>query len=268
MTEISAEEVRKIVRQVLAELGHGVRAATEPKQEAPPRRPDGPRTLIVFHAGVRKLDLALDQIAAIEQSSGRAAVFTGPSARAWVCGADVREQAGTRCILDNVRPDALDKVLARADILVLPTLCYQVAAKATRLIGDDTESRIVLTALLHGKKVLAVRDGFLFCEYLANERLRAEIDGTLRKLEEFGVVLCKTEELHAAFLRITAGDATGSESESLQTQAEKPRLLTGKMVMTAVDNKEEVVRVAKGAIVTPLARDLVREYGLRIIEDA
>ena len=137
------DTIRKIVRDVLAAEAQRPEAASRPAASKgyQPRR--GPTVLNVFHAGVRRLEEALKQVQLIEEMAGRSSVYTVESARAWVCGGDVREGAGVKCILDTVKPTGLDKVLQRADVLVLPTFCLQTAAKVAGLICDDQGSKLV-----------------------------------------------------------------------------------------------------------------------------
>ena len=107
----------------------------------------------------------------------------------------MREQGGSPCILDTVKPEGLEKVLARADVLVLPTFCFQVASRVAHLLADDPDSRLVFSALVQGKRVLAANDGFMVFETLANPALKTEIAGVLKKLEGFGVVFCPTQRI-------------------------------------------------------------------------
>ncbi len=269
MSTIDVEDVKKIVRDVLGELRGSEPVKTERKLSQPEVK--GPRVLILFHAGVRKLDDALEQTRIIEEAAGKSGVFTGESARQWVCGADVKERAGAQCILDTVRPDGLEKVLERADVLVLPTLCLRVAAKVANLTCDDEESMILFRALLMGKKILASNDGFLICDILANDNIREEIDRILNKLEGFGITFCETGQLSRVFTQIIASGETKvveTPSETTPEQEETPgyRLITAKIVNAAVDNKENTIRLASGGKVTPLARDLAGEYEIRIVE--
>ena len=141
-----------------SETGPGSPRGIEREGQGPGTVPFAPRSpgLIVFQAGVRRLEEALKQLPALEAPAGWSGVYTVPAVRSRVCGADVREfSSGTPCILDTVKPEGLEKVLARADVLVLPTLCLMVASKVAHLMCDDPESRLVFSALLQGKQVLA-----------------------------------------------------------------------------------------------------------------
>jgi hypothetical protein len=272
--DMDRDAVRKIVRDVLAAEAQRPQEASRPAASKgnQPRR--GPTVLNMFHGGVRKLEEALKQVQLIEDMAGRSSVYTVESARAWVCGGDVREGTGVKCILDTVKPGGLEKVLQRADVLILPTFCLQTAAKVAGLICDDQGSKLVLTALLQGKPILAANDGFLICDILVNLKLKEEIQRILSKLEGFGMVFCPTDQLGSAFRRmLEQADKPPEPSEgrpaapaAQKDGASAVSLVTAKVVNTAVDSRQTSIRVAAGGIVTPLARDLAKEYSINIIE--
>ena len=262
------EDIGKIVRDVLKEKGLMGNPADKPQPQSPKRPTSGPAVLNIFHAGVRKLDQALNQIEQIEGLARRSSVYTVESARSWVCGADVREKAGTRCILDTIKPEGLEKTLLKADILILPTFCFQTAAKVARLIGDDQESVIVLSALVQGKPTLAANDGFGLCDVLINDGIRSEIDRVLAKLESFGMVFSSTDQLCETFQKMTtAGPAAEFDMKESAAEKSSPkglRLVTVKDIQIAVNNHQPTIALAPGGIVTPLAADQAKEYGIRI----
>jgi hypothetical protein len=272
MAKINKEEITQIVQDVLKEEGLMTKSSQKPNSSRNDTSKNGPAVLNIFHAGVRKLEEALKQIQQIEETARRSSVYTVESARSWVCGADVKQEAGIKCILDTVNPQGLEKALQKADILILPTFCLRTAAKVANLMCDDQESNIVFTALLQGKKVLAARDGFLVCDILVNEQLRKEIDQILKKLEGFGVIFCKTDQLNATFQKmITASQKIDSPTPSSEATVEEKSpdaitLITAKVITMAVDSKQKSIRLAPRGKVTPLARDLAKEYGIRIIE--
>jgi hypothetical protein len=270
MTDTTKKEITKIVKQVLKETGKAIPSSAKPV--ATQRKPseNRPAVLNIFHGGVRKLDEALAQVQKIDEASRRSSVFTVESARSWVCGADVKEGAGVKCILDTVKPEGLEKALQKADILVLPTFCMQTAAKVARLICDDQESRIVFLALLQGKKVLATNDGFMLRDILVNDQLRREIDQILDKLQGFGMVFCPTDQLYATFEQMAtfAGPAPSeTKSQKHDNGGQALSLITAKVIHTAVNSKQDSVMLAPGGILTPLAKDLAKEYAIKIIRN-
>jgi hypothetical protein len=268
MTDSTKKEITTIVKQLLSESGKTPTSSTGGSSSKSRTAPTGPAVLNIFHAGVRKLDEALLQIQRIGETARRSSVYTVESARSWVCGADVREGAGVKCILDTVKPEGLEKALQKADILVLPTFCLMTAAKVASLTCDNQESSLVFTALLQNKKVLAANDGFMLCNILVNDQLRREIDQVLNKLGSFGMVFCPTDQLHATFQKMTEEKTESSEPSGVEaSEKQSPpsiRLITAKVIHSAVDNKQQSIRLAPGGIVTPLARDLAKEYAIQI----
>jgi len=263
------EVISQMVREVLQEKGLLARPTINPATNRVKRDRPTPAALNVFHPGVRKLEQALEQVRLIENIAARSSTFTVNSARSWVCGEDVREKAGSRCILDTVKPEGLEKALQKADILVLPTFCFKTAAKVARLIGDDQESSIVLSALIQGKPVLATNDGFTLLNSLVNKGIREEIQRVLVKLESFGVVFCQTEQLAHTFRTIvTRGDKPGpSETKKATGSQNTParNLITARHIRMAAEKNQNTITLARGGLITPLAKDQAREYAIRIV---
>jgi hypothetical protein len=273
MVDLDKEAIRRIIREVISAPERTLPAPDAPQPSRDQTSRNGPTVLNIFHAGVRKLEEALRQVQRIEELAGRSSVYTVESARAWVCGADVREGAGVKCILDTVKPEGLEKVLQRADILVLPTFCLRTAAKLAALICDDQGSNLVLTALLQNKRILAANDGFMICDLLVNPNLKAEIDRILNKLTSFGMVFCTTEKLSTVFQQMLSsaaephrGQPEGQATSATVAPAPNPgqKLITAKVIQTAIDNQQKTIELAPGGLVTPLARDLAKEYGIQI----
>jgi ethanolamine utilization protein len=263
------EVISKMVKEVLQEKGLLNRPAEKSVSKRINRDRPTPAVLNVFHPGVRMLEQALEQVRLIEEIAARSSTFTVNSARSWVCGDDVREKTGSRCILDTVKPEGLEKALQKADILVLPTFCLKTAAKVARLIGDDQESTIVLSALIQNKPVLATNDGFTLLNSLSNKGIREEIKRILGKLESFGMVFCQTDQLAATFRKITAGSnrpvPSETKKESGNQTAPGRTLITAKDIRMAADNNQDAITLARGGLITPLARDQAREYAIRIV---
>lgn len=265
------ELIRQLVQEVLRERGLVGHKSGKPVLGKEQPRADGPVVLSVFHSGVRKLELALAQVREIEKAVAKSSVYTVGSARAWVCGQDVKDRAGSRCILDAVKMDGLEKVLRKADALLLPTFCLKTAAKVARFIIDDQESNIVFSALNQGKKVLATNDGFTLLNTLTNKSIQAEIERILAKLKNFGMVLCKTEELADRFKEMAnAGIRNSRTATSKKGDGQisvVKNLVTAKDIQLAVNGKQDVIHLAPGGLITPMARDLAREYDIRIISE-
>ena len=264
------EEISNIVREVLKEKGLWDSPSEKPVSKRIQRPRPTPAALNVFHPGVRKLEQALEQVRLIEKIAARSSVFTVNSARQWVCGDDLKEKAGSRCILDTVKPEGLERALKKADILVLPTFCFKTAAKVAQLISDNQETTIVLSALIQGIPVLATSDGFTLLDTLSNKAIREEIENVIGKLESFGMVFCETDQLAAVFQKLVSNSNTpapmGTKKDSSHRTAPGFRLITAKDIQAAVNNKQDSIPLAPGGIITPLAKDQAKEYAIRIIQ--
>lgn len=263
------DEISDMVREVLKEKGLLDVPAEKTVSKRIQRPHPTPAVLNVFHPGVRRLEQALEQVRLIESIAARSSVFTVNSARHWVCGEDVKEKAGTRCILDTVKPEGLEKALQKADILVLPTFCFKTAAKVAQLISDNQETAIVLSALIQGIPVLATRDGFTLLDTLSNTGIREEIQSVIGKLESFGMVFCETDQLAAMFQKMVSNTNASAplrtKKDSGRRKAPGFRLITAKDIQAAVDNKQDSIPLAPGGIITPLARDQAKEYAIKIV---
>ena len=263
------EEISNIVREVLKEKGllNGPTLKSTSKRI---KRPcPTPAVLNVFHPGVRYLESALEQVRLIEKLAGKSSVYTVQSARAWVCGQEVKEKSGCKCILDTVKPEGLEKTLYKADILVLPTFCFKTAAKVAQLINDSQETAIVISALMQSKPVLAASDGFTLLNTLSNEGIWEEINRILKKLTNFGMVFCETDQLATMFQKIMApkkeSTSPAIKKESNRNTPKGSRLITAKDIQAAVDNHQSSIALAPGGIITPLAKDQARDYAIKIV---
>lgn len=266
---MNKEQISKIVREVLKEKGLLAGPAGKPTSKRIQRPCPFPAVLNVFHPGVRYLELALEQVRLIEAMAGKSSVFAVSSARDWVCGQDVKDKSGCKCILDTVKPEGLAKTLQKADILVLPTFCFKTAAKAARLIDDSQETAIVISALMQSKPVLAANDGFTLLNTLSNEAIRAEIKRILAKLESFGMVFSQTDQLAATFRKMMSKRDSpihlAPQKDTLNPAASAARLVTAKDIRRAADENQKSIALAPRGIITPLARDQAKEYDIRIV---
>jgi hypothetical protein len=263
------EDISNVVREVLQQKGLLDGPAVKSTAKRIKRPCPSPAVLNVFHPGVRYLESALEQVRFIENMAGKSSVFTVHSARDWVCGQDVKEKSGCKCILDTVKPEGLEKALHKADILVLPTFCFKTAAKTARLINDSQETAIVMSALMQSKPVLAANDGFTLLDTLSNQGIREEIKRILAKLESFGMVFCQTDQLAQVFKKMVAAGnpaiQAGPEEHISHPSTRASRLITAKDIQTAVDKNQRSIRLAPGGVVTPLAKDQAKDYAIEII---
>lgn len=286
---VDINEIRQMVRQVVSRLPSGPAVDLSPnrkdgenmdhpvEQKTSPisriiRNPDGPKILTVFHAGIFRLDEALEQVRQMNQSAWRLSVFRGDSGLSFASQKKIQEVTKVKTFLDKARPADLIKVLNHCDILVLPTFGFPAAAKVAQLLCDDCESRIIHAALVKGKKVLAVNDGYKEPDVKVAPQLIKESERIFNKLEGFGVAFCHTDQLAASCAQLCLnsaepGSTTSSGGQDPPEKYDQPgkKLITGKDIEKAAQNNQKEIHLGPKGKVTPLARDLAKEYSVNIL---
>ncbi len=263
MEHLDEKKIRLLVIQTLRQMG------IMPTQlnHRPNPSADGPKALIVFNGGLRLADKALEQVQRIQKLCRKTAFLTAEAARSVLCKDDIKGRVGGRCILDTVSKDGVEKVLSVSDVLVLPTFCFTVAAKVANMVVDDFESQLLFTALVRGKKVLATRDSFSFLEFIKNERIENEVERVLKKLEDMGIIICDTENLEKTFKDLVSLEREKNQHNEPYERKDGATLVTGRMVTEAFEKGLRRIRLAKRGKVTPLARDLAKEYSIEIVSE-
>jgi hypothetical protein len=83
------------------------------------------------------------------------------------------------------------------------------------------------------------------------------------------MVFCPTNQLATTFKKmVTKGDnsvASEDKNAAGYQTATVRNLITAKDVQTAADNNQDAITLARGGLITPLAKDQAMEYGIRII---
>lgn len=253
--------VRATLRGVLREMG--LMPHPQPKE--------GPRVLFVVHGNSPGQNTALEQVEAIQQMAGKTSVFLNDSARMCMDEQEVKEQTGSRCLLSNVPPEALDRVLDRADWLVVPTLPLTVAARAAQLSNPDYCP--IQEALLRGKGVLAANDAFRRPGVMLRPGLEEGIRQVMATLEGYGVTLAPLARLAQAFaqtVRPSAQPAPAAGGAAAPAPGGEPApealaYVSARDVRRALDDGLKIIRVKPGGVVGPLAQDLARENGIEIL---
>lgn len=226
----------------------------------------GPKALVVFHNGVCRLNKTLEQIRLIGETTKNLGVYRGDSARNLICMDEIKKKSRVRCCLDKVNSAGLEQVLEVSDIVILPTFSFPTATKVARLLCDDLESGIVLSALMKGKTVLAAEDGFSKPDIAINSYLKDEIDKILHKLKKFGVIFCPTEQLNLIFQKLMTPKQNEHAVMPEQKENAALKLITAKDINKTVEKKQNRIKLALNGNVTPLAMDLAKEYAIEIIK--
>ena len=166
-----------------------------------------------------------------------------------------------------------------ARAVVVPLLSLNTAAKVSHLIADTLPTNLMLHALACGKPLIAAPNGVCPEGHLLTENagaapaFRQAVQERLKTLEGFGCRFADVKSLRTLInrtlsdLKHSAGDPTRSlsmisEHETFITLGE--RLITAAHIRQARD-RGVGLRLIPGAVVTPLARELAMNAGVKLI---
>lgn len=174
---------------------------------------------------------------------------------------DVSGLASQAGIDDWISLDKAEKQREKVDVFFLPVLPFSAVSDVLGFNDARQSIRLLLWALMSGKKVSAFAAGADPYHSIWKQAgldhgpafMKHEMRSQLQKLKGFGVQLLNHHsELQKLF--------------RLAIQREQKRLVTAETIREKAEAGLRIVDVEQGAIITPLARDLAKEYQIEINE--
>jgi hypothetical protein len=157
----------------------------------------------------------------------------------------------------------LKSFLARSSLVVLPVLSHSMAAKLALGIADTVCTYLVFQALLRGDSVIATSE--LFEKSGENERASAFLKRTqdyLKTVSELGVQFVQTDQIAEVILE---GNAASSYRS---VHPVKGKTVISASVIAKISPTVQEFVYENPAIITPLARDLANQRGIRLVPKA
>ena len=171
--------------------------------------------------------------------------------------------------------------LSETRAVVVPALSLNTAAKVSSLIGDTLPTTIMLHAMAASKPLIVAVNG----ADPDNRHWRGSDPGTapafrraahlhLKTLEDYGCRLTDVNRLRAEVNRLffvskphppTLAQTDAPNGTANQVLNVGQRIVTAAHICQA-RNRGMALRFAKGAIVTPLARDMAMSAGVKLIQ--
>lgn len=257
--------IDRIVARVVALIQARMVAA------APPQR-----VLMLFSGASTGYVVGMDAIRMLSQGNHDLTVFLTPSAK-HVIGMDNVRAAGAQEIIGPEQWVDTPSLVRTADLVLVPTLSMNTAARLALGLMDSLFSTLVLGSLLAGKPVIAIADGAdpygnggrIFSESSAGApALRAVMAANLNTLVDYGVNLVAEELFTRAVIRELLGEAPRRE---VAVEPELPALLSDgrATILTAGDlsayQQGATVRLPANARLTPLAQESAARRNLNLI---
>jgi len=166
------------------------------------------------------------------------------------------------------------QLLSSCDLVVVPIMTRHTAARTALLLSDTLPVSLILDALLRGKPVVAARDAadLSLPGWRGQARgnvpsgLRTAMEEVLQRLASMGVELVEARQLYEAVERRLAAPAATEARVPDGSSRLSRQVITAEAVRMAAMREDRTLDV-RGAIVTPLARDLARQLGVHFVEE-
>lgn len=160
-----------------------------------------------------------------------------------------------------INEERLYEELSKVEVIILPTLTQNTAAKIAWGVRDCLASEAVACGLMMGKKVVAACDSIeTFNPKSSYAFLLEEIRDRLTKL---GVTLCKAKEI-ASCVECGAFSSAVDKGE-VRSFVFDGKLLTSETAKSIASQGYSKVIVNPRCLVTPLAADLLRDKKIELV---
>ena len=255
--------VHLVTAEVLRQLGQEPLAIQDKAIQCPQQ------ALAIFTGGTIGLEQSLEELQKLQASNIELTVVLSAAAEEIVGIKRIKDCLGSDTSVITTQSSYPGKLLREVDIVLVPVLTQNTAAKLAYTLSDTLASTLIMQALMLGKPVLAainaadpqdswrVKGNMGKCPPGLLQALREN----LRKVEGYGLRLVQVEELATDSQKIIGSRVTMSESVP---QAKKS-VLDAAAIKVAADNGLKSITVSLGTIITPLARDVARDYGIEIV---
>ena len=182
-------------------------------------------------------------------------------------------------------------LMMEADAIVVPVMTVNTAAKVACGIADNAVTAALVHALLCGKPVIAADaacDPWQYpapCQTVSGQMFRRRLGENINRLREYGVRLTSAGELCSAVLQtVKAGPGPAVTPARPQTARPVPAVSAavpdaktdggyarfGGKVLGAGDLRNwqySVIMVSPETVITPSAKDTLKERGIQIVEE-
>lgn len=190
-------------------------------------------------------------------------------------GQVVRDQLADFPHISNLDSAKWITALQKAHAVVVPLLSMNTVSKVSQLTADDVSTNLIVHALIWGKAVFAARDGAHpdgahWQKNLGarpqNPALRQAILEKISMVEAYGCHLTDTDRLRKTTCDVlAAGKDPKPEHVLKSTEKHRSSLQHSAKMVTAADIRQahlmgSDLRLAPRSVVTPLARDLARQF--------
>jgi len=172
-------------------------------------------------------------------------------------------------------PEDIEEALRDAELVLLPLVTRGVLSKIALGIADDPLTSGIASAIMLGKEIVAVRDGYdpfhrvQAASGMARNAVYNEmILGHEQSLKSFGVKVIDLEEFRGTLtgsVQLLEPKAAGIPPGGPNARPIEASVLNSILTLGDVQHVHEgLLRVPQGAVITPLARELLESRRVQI----
>lgn len=257
------ELVQLVTAEVLRQLGQKSVAAPE---EVTPCCKQG---LVVFTGGTIGLEQSLIELQKIQALKIDLTIVLSAAAEQVVGIKRVQESLGSETRIVTTQSPYPGQLLRAADIVLVPVLTQNTAAKLAHTLSDSLASTLIMQALMLGKPVVAAENA---ADPLDSWRVKKNmgqcppgllqtLQDNLRKIKDYGIQLVRVDNL--------AEECQKKVARSIEMELSSPKakksVLDAAAIKAAAGHGLKSIAVLPGTIITPLARDVARDYGIELV---
>lgn len=251
-----------LVQQIVAEVMKQLQARPDTAETPPPPpSPAGPRILMLFTGGDRVLSQVMDQVMDLSRAKADLRIVCTESARSILGQARLEALAAAGELLTNPTPDEIYAAVYWAEAVAVPVLTQNTLAKAALGIRDSLATNLLAGAILMERRLMVCTESAV--PEQAPAPYRAMLQEYVNRLRLFGIQTVPVGSLASACLSPSAPQPVAAPVA--QPGNSPGRLITAAAVEAAAQTAQKELVVSRGAIVTPLARDLCRERGISLV---
>ncbi|SMC34701.1 flavoprotein [Sporomusa malonica] len=237
-------------------------------------QPDGPhyKALAIFTGGTIGLETSLEELRALQAINTELTVVLSEAAEKIIGINWIKEKLGSHVQVVTTQSPYPGKYLRAADIVLVPVLTQNTAAKLAYTLSDTMVSTLIFQALMLGKPVIAAQnaadpeDGWRIQKSMekASPALKAALRGNLNKLETYGIQLAPVASLAEKAKKVLIPVIKPQAVQSPE-KVSKRKVIDADTVRRAAQSGAAALSVPQGTIITPLARDIAKECNIEII---
>ncbi len=251
---------KEIMRQ-LAQMPVATHRQSIPSQKA----------LVIFTGGTIGFEQGLAEIKKLQDLCVSVTVVLSASAEKVLGIQRITEELGSHIHIVTAQSPYPGNILRETDIVIVPVLTQNTAAKLAYTLSDTMVSTLILQGLMMGKPVIAAFNAAdpldsWRAQYKMGESapgLVQALQANLKKLKAYGIQLVPVQDIAGVSQQLLHPK---EEQAAVNSLTNKKTILDAASIQTAAQNGSTSITVLKGTIITPLARDVARDCGVEIVQ--